>query len=110
MDGKVQELDPTSVEEVLPFRPYFTSPGLKPSILGLLCHQGKIFPVVGVGVNAKTAELSNIWYLREKHQVRLIRGLPRFKDEIAAVPDLKPAIVEAKDDDLDFIEELIKSA
>jgi chemotaxis signal transduction protein len=84
IDGSVIELAREDAFELLPFENIFRSPKLRPPMEGLLCHRGRIMPVLGPMPAPEAMDKTvneRPWLLLLKGYAQVVQGLPVFDDD-----------------------------
>jgi len=113
MDGSQLEIPREEAVELLPYRNVFQSKLLKDPVDGLVCHRGKLVPVLGPlpeFAGAKSVD-KRAWLLLMKGCAQVVQGLPEFLEAQDTSNVLPFRSVSHDDNDaLSELDELLKMA
>lgn len=113
MDGTQLEIPREEAVELLPYQHVLRSSHLKDPVDGLVCHRGKVIPVLGP--MPELVDVKNIdkrpWLLLMKGCAQVVQGLPDFLEanEASNVLPFRSS-AEVNEEALSELDELLKSA
>lgn len=113
MDGSQLEIPREEAVELLPYRNVFRSELLKDPVDGLVCHRGKLVPVLGPlpeFADAKSVD-KKAWLLMMKGCAQVVQGLPEFL-EAQQTSNVLPfrSMSHDNSDALSELDDLLKTA
>gem|GEM_PF-7123968 len=113
MDGSQLEIPREEAIELLPYQNVLRSSHFKDPVDGLVCHRGKMVPVLGPMpelVDVKSID-KRPWLLLMKGCAQVVQGLPDFLEANEASNVLPfRASTDGSDEALSELDEILKSA
>lgn len=112
IDGSQLEIPREEALELVPYRHVLVSAHLKSPAEGLLCHRGKLIPVLGPLPDSNDGKSvdKRAWILLIKGCAQVIQGLPNFQEAGEASVHEFPTSTAEENEALSELDELLKSA